>query len=50
MAYLDAHPEIDEIYIESDDMLHDFKCEVMPEVFDGFDSVYPECIKLINID
>ena len=40
-----------EIFIADEDgMLHDFRAEHRPEVFDGFDTAYPEGINLVCID
>lgn len=40
-----------EVFIEdADNVLHDFKAEERPDVFDGFDSVYEGGLNLIMID
>lgn len=39
-----------EIFVEIDGVLHDFKIEETPEMFDGFDTVYPAGLKLVITD
>lgn len=51
LDFLDEHPGIEEIMIEgSDGYLHDCKADIQPEAFDGFETAYPESVKLIMID
>ncbi len=51
LEFLEENSELDEIYVEDDSgRLHDLKVSVQPEVFDGFDSVYPACAKLTLTD
>ena len=38
----------EDVYIEAEDgLLDDFSVEHVEEQFDGFDTVYPSCIKLV---
>lgn len=42
----DADPEV---YIEtSEDVLSDFDVGYVPEQFDGFETAYPACVKLVT--
>lgn len=51
LDFLEEHPGIEEILIEgADGYLHDCKAEIQPEAFDGFETVYPESVKLIMTD
>jgi len=36
-----------EINVEIEDMLYDFTIETQEEVFDGFDTFYPEGLKIV---
>lgn len=43
---MDADPEV---YIEtSEDVLSDFEVGYVPEQFDGFETAYPACVKLVT--
>ena len=49
--YLGNFPVDAEVFIEdSEGILHDFKCEDRPPVFDGFDTAYDDGINLVYID
>ena len=49
--YLSNYMDDAEVFIEDEDgLLHDFRCEDRPMVFDGFDSVYDEGINIKKID
>lgn len=49
--FFEEHPDIEELLVsDTDDVLHDCKAAVQPEVFDGFDTVYPASVKLIMTD
>lgn len=37
----------EDVYIEIDGTLYDFEVGLVEEVFDGFDTVYPACYKLV---
>jgi hypothetical protein len=51
LDFLEEHPDIEEILIEgADGYLHECRAEVQPEAFDGFETAYPESVKLIMID
>lgn len=49
--FIEEHPDIEELFVsDADGVLHDCKAEVQPEIFDGFDTVYLACVKLIITD
>lgn len=51
LDFLEEHPGIEEILIEgADGYLHECRAEVQPEAFDGFETAYPESVKLIMTD
>jgi hypothetical protein len=38
-----------DVYVESaDGVLYDFEVGYVPEQFDGFETAYPACIKLVS--
>ena len=37
-----------EVYIETDWGLSEFEVGYVPEQFDGFDTAYPACVKLVQ--
>lgn len=39
----------EEVYIKLDDTLYELRFENIPEYFDGFETVYPECLALVPI-
>ena len=48
---MEGYSDDAEIFIADEDgMLHDFRAEHRPEVFDGFDTAYEEGLDLILID
>ncbi len=49
--FFDEHPDAEDLFVsDAGGALHDCKAEVQPEIFDGFDTVYPACVKLIITD
>lgn len=51
LDFIEEHPDIEEILIEGvDGYLHECRAEVQPEAFDGFETAYPESVKLIMTD
>ena len=49
--FFEEHPDVEELFVsDTDGVIHDCKAEIQPEVFDGFDTVYPESVNLIMID
>lgn len=47
---LNNYNEDADIFVEIEGILHDFKTEIRPEAFDGFDTVYEEGINIILTD
>lgn len=49
--FFEEHPDVEELFVsDTDGVIHDCKAEIQPEVFDGFDTFYPESVNLIMID
>lgn len=51
LDFLEEHPGVEEIFVEgADGYLHGCRAEIQPETFDGFETAFPESVKLILID
>ena len=48
--FTNASDDVEEVYIEIDGVEYEFTVEERPEVFDGFDTVYPAHIALVKKD